>query len=100
MIQWHTGAGRVRHLTFNPDCRLLASANRRATRVQLWRPDGTPAGRVAVGWPVGAVAFSPDGRHLAVCGAPTDLLLFDTTTRCRATSLYTYGPAVTVAFPP
>jgi WD40 repeat protein len=71
MIQWHTGAKRVETLAFRPDGQLLASASYQGQVVKLWRPDGTPAGRVSVGFPVYDLAYSPDGQTLAVANGLT-----------------------------
>ena len=63
-----TAAESFLHLAVAPDGRTLATAD--ADRVRLWRlADGAPLGSVAaVGAPITAIRFAPDGGSVAVAG--------------------------------
>jgi ABC-type lipoprotein release transport system permease subunit len=63
-MQAHTG--RVTSVAFDPLSRRLATAGR-DDRLRLWDAEtGRPVGSVAVPGAVSALAFSPDGKHMAV----------------------------------
>ncbi|MER6133758.1 hypothetical protein [Streptomyces sp. NPDC001815] len=81
------------HLAVRPDGRLLVGDNRTA-RLSAGRSTGTPVGRDLVqGDQVGALAFSPDGSHLAVGDRTGRVALWDGALRHRAGVLRNVFPA-------
>jgi WD40 repeat protein len=67
---------RVVALAFQPGGDLLAGADR-GGMVLIWRPgeDDLPVGGTALDEPATTIAWSPDGRHLAVGGADGSILV-------------------------
>ncbi len=69
----------IAQLAFSPDGTLLAVATRAGGRVRVFgAEDGRPVAALEMGAELTAVAFSPDGKHLAGAGVSAEARIWDT----------------------
>lgn len=79
-------AGELTQWAFSRDGQLFASGDMRGV-VMLWQTDGTALGQVQHDEPISYLAFSPDGRYLAVASVDSALRIWIVSPRLLAESV-------------
>src|SRR5436190_16228777 len=103
MRTWQPHATRFSALVFSPDGRLLATTAGQSKLVWLWDASTGKLVRKLSGmsYPGRAVAFSPDGRHVAAMQAGPNIHLREVETgKGVAVLAVDYGGAKSLAFAP
>jgi WD40 repeat protein len=103
MRTWQPHKTRFSALVFSPDGRLLATTAGQSKLVWLWdAPTGALVRKLSgMEFPARAVAFSPDGKHLAAMQAGPHIHIWEVETGALVTELAVdYGGLKSLAFSP
>src|SRR5512146_11478 len=103
MRTWQPHTQRFSALVFSPDGKLLATTAGQSKLVWLW--DATTGALVrkfaGMEFPARAVAFSPDGKHIAAMQAGPNIHIWEVETGTRVAVLgVDYGGAKSLAYSP
>src|SRR5213078_2325221 len=103
MRTWQPHTQRLSSLVFSPDGKLLATTAGQSKLVWLW--DATTGALVrklsGMGFPARAVAFSPDGKHIAAMQAGPNVQIWEVETGELVGFLaMDYGGMKSLAFSP